>query len=195
MTNSSGVLVKVKSIGMTKKILKFSALMAFVALVVGFFLTFEGYKPKPSQDDNVLPPEQLNAIKTAGEDEENLKIFGMNTSKTTFDGTKLAVEDTLVGGGEEAKSGDVVNVHYTGWLTDGTKFDSSRDRGQPFSFTLGAGQVIQGWDQGVLGMKVGGKRKLVIPSQLGYGTSGVAGVIPANAVLLFEVELLKIPGS
>ena len=103
--------------------------------------------------------------------------------------TELKVEDLKVGDGHEAVSGKTVSVHYTGWLTDGTKFDSSVDRGQTFSFRLGAGQVIQGWDQGVSGMKVGGKRKLHIPSNLGYGTRGAAGVIPPNATLVFDVEL------
>ena len=178
---------------MLKKILKFSAILAGLAIIVGFLLTFEGYKPKPAQDDNTLPANQLNTIKAASENEENMKIFGTNTSsKTTFDGTKLVVEDETLGGGAEAQNGDTVKVHYTGWLTDGTEFDSSINRGQPFSFTLGAGQVIKGWDYGVVGMKVGGKRKLSIPSQLGYGTTGVAGVIPANAALIFEVELLDV---
>ena len=98
----------------------------------------------------------------------------------------------MVGTGDEAKKGKVVSVHYTGWLTDGKKFDSSKDRGQPFSFPLGAGHVIQGWDQGVVGMKVGGKRKLTIPAELGYGARGAAGVIPPNATLVFEVELLSV---
>ena len=96
------------------------------------------------------------------------------------------------GSGKEAKSGDTVDVHYTGWLKDGTKFDSSVDRGQPFSFPLGKGRVIKGWDEGVAGMKEGGKRKLIIPAELGYGDRGAGGVIPPNAELTFEVELLKV---
>jgi FKBP-type peptidyl-prolyl cis-trans isomerase len=104
----------------------------------------------------------------------------------------LQYEDLSGGGGAAAKAGDSVEVHYTGWLTDGTKFDSSVDRGRPFGFKLGAGKVIKGWDEGVAGMKVGGKRKLTIPAALGYGARGAAGVIPPNAVLVFEVELLKI---
>jgi FKBP-type peptidyl-prolyl cis-trans isomerase FkpA len=102
----------------------------------------------------------------------------------------LQYTDEVVGGGNAAGSGQTVSVHYTGWLTDGTKFDSSKDRGRPFEFKLGAGQVIRGWDEGVAGMKIGGKRKLVIPPTLGYGASGVGGVIPPNATLVFEVELL-----
>lgn len=108
----------------------------------------------------------------------------------------LQYQDTTVGTGAEAVAGQQVSVHYTGWLyadgKAGKKFDSSKDRGQPFRFGLGAGQVIQGWDEGVQGMKVGGTRQLVIPSDLGYGPRGAGGVIPPNATLLFEVELLGV---
>jgi len=104
----------------------------------------------------------------------------------------LVYEDIKVGKGAEAKAGDTVTVHYTGWLTNGTKFDSSKDRNEPFVFHLGAGGVIPGWDEGVQGMKVGGVRKLTIPPQLGYGASGAGGVIPPNATLVFEVELLGV---
>jgi FKBP-type peptidyl-prolyl cis-trans isomerase FkpA len=105
----------------------------------------------------------------------------------------LVIEEQKVGTGAEAKAGQKVSVHYTGWLTNGKKFDSSVDRGQPFQFGLGAGQVIKGWDQGVAGMKVGGKRKLTIPPELAYGAKGVGnGLIPPNSTLVFEVELLKV---
>jgi FKBP-type peptidyl-prolyl cis-trans isomerase len=104
----------------------------------------------------------------------------------------LTIEDLVVGTGDAAKSGQRVSVHYTGWTTDGKKFDSSKDRGQPFSFGLGRGEVIRGWDEGVAGMKVGGKRKLTIPPDLGYGSRGAGNVIPPNATLLFEVELLAV---
>jgi|SwirhisoilCB3_FD_contig_41_10073611_length_588_multi_3_in_0_out_0_1 FKBP-type peptidyl-prolyl cis-trans isomerase FkpA len=109
---------------------------------------------------------------------------------TTSSGLKYT--DEKVGTGAEAKAGQTVSVHYTGWLTDGKKFDSSKDRGQPFSFPLGGGRVIKGWDEGVQGMKVGGVRRLTIPPQLGYGPSGAGGVIPPNATLVFEVELLDV---
>jgi FKBP-type peptidyl-prolyl cis-trans isomerase FkpA len=104
----------------------------------------------------------------------------------------LIIDDITVGDGDEAKAGQTVSVHYTGWLTDGSKFDSSKDRNDPFEFGLGARQVISGWDEGVQGMKVGGTRKLTIPPNLGYGARGAGGVIPPNATLVFEVELLAI---
>ena len=105
---------------------------------------------------------------------------------------ELLIEDQTVGTGTEAVVGKTVDVHYTGWLTSGQKFDSSKDRGQPFSFPLGGGRVIQGWDKGVVGMKVGGKRKLTIPGDLAYGKRGFAGLIPPDATLVFEVELLSV---
>ncbi len=120
--------------------------------------------------------------------------FVQENAKTTKSGLKYV--DIKVGAGEEAIKGMKVTVHYTGWLyvngKRGAKFDSSVDRGQPFNFTLGASQVIKGWDEGVAGMKVGGKRELFIPPDLGYGARGAAGVIPPNATLDFEVELLKV---
>ena len=113
--------------------------------------------------------------------------------------TSLQIQDATVGAGAEATAGKTVTVHYTGWLYDpkaadrhGKKFDSSRDHGEPFQFRLGAGQVIRGWDEGVAGMKVGGKRTLIIPPQMGYGSRGAGSDIPPNSTLLFEVELLDV---
>jgi FKBP-type peptidyl-prolyl cis-trans isomerase FkpA len=116
---------------------------------------------------------------------------------TTMTASGLQYEEIKVGNGEEANAGVHVVVHYTGWLqnTDGSagkKFDSSKDRNDPFEFPLGAGHVIKGWDEGVQGMRVGGVRKLIIPSSLGYGARGAGGVIPPNATLIFEVELLGV---
>jgi len=110
----------------------------------------------------------------------------------TVTASGLKYVDLQEGTGDEARTGKTVEVHYTGWLENGTKFDSSKDRNQPFRFPLGAGHVIRGWDEGVAGMKVGGKRKLTIPADLGYGARGAGGVIPANATLVFEVELLGV---
>jgi len=115
-----------------------------------------------------------------------------NQDSTSFDIQGMKVEVVKQGSGEVAKTGDTVSVHYTGTLTNGTKFDSSVDRGTPFEFTLGQNRVIQGWELGVAGMKVGEKRKLTIPPELGYGAQSVGGVIPANSTLLFDVELLGI---
>ena len=126
-----------------------------------------------------------------------LTACGGNTENNSV--TQLIRQDDVVGTGAEAQSGQVVTVHYTGWLYDqtrpdrkGSKFDSSRDRNEPFSFNLGAGEVIRGWDEGVAGMKVGGRRTLTIPPDMGYGARGAGGVIPPNATLLFDVELLEV---
>lgn len=122
--------------------------------------------------------------------QENTKLdTNMNNSTQS---AKLVIEDTKLGTGTEVKSGDTVVMHYKGTLTDGTKFDSSYDRNEPFSTQIGVGQVIKGWDLGIPGMKIGGKRKLTIPSDLGYGSTGTGGVIPPNATLIFEVELIDI---
>ena len=118
-------------------------------------------------------------------------LQGATMSQTTT-ASGLQYEDIKLGEGDPATAGKTVAVHYTGWLTNGKKFDSSKDRGQPFEFPLGGGRVIKGWDEGVQGMKVGGVRKLTIPASLGYGSRGAGGVIPPDATLVFEVELLKI---
>ena len=118
-------------------------------------------------------------------------VLAMSASRAEY----LEVEDVTVGVGQAAQSGDAISVHYTGWLASGKKFDSSRDRGTPFSFRLGSGQVIQGWDRGLIGMQVGGVRRLTIPPEQGYGNREVGGgLIPPNSTLIFEVELLNIDG-
>ena len=120
-------------------------------------------------------------------------------TKVTGDGVKtdsgLLYWDIKVGTGEEAKSGDKVKVHYTGWFTSGKKFDSSVDAQQPYSFTLGQGNVIKGWDEGVAGMKVGGKRQLRIPPELAYGEQGFKNIVPPNATLIFDVQLLAVTAA
>jgi FKBP-type peptidyl-prolyl cis-trans isomerase FkpA len=127
---------------------------------------------------------------TAGEGmAADLQIDPASLTKTA---SGLQYQDVTTGSGAEATPGQVAVVHYTGWLTDGTKFDSSRDRGEPFAFPVGGGQVIAGWDEGVAGMKVGGRRKLVIPPDLGYGAGGSPPVIPPASTLVFDVELLEV---
>lgn len=127
-------------------------------------------------------------------------VFFMISNRQASPETGVRVEgleltDLIVGTGAEAAAGDVIAVHYTGVLSDGTKFDSSYDRGQPFVFQLGTGQVIRGWDLGLEGMRIGGKRKLVVRPELAYGERGVGNIIPPNATLIFEVELLAIQGK
>lgn len=117
-------------------------------------------------------------------------LLSTNSMVTTDSG--LQYEVLTKGKGDAVKNGDLASMHYTGWLDDGTKFDSSVDRGQPFEFMVGAGQVIQGWDEGVEGMLTGEKRKLIIPAELGYGAAGAGGVIPGGATLTFDVELMEI---
>lgn len=117
--------------------------------------------------------------------------LGVDLAKMTKTPSGLAYRDVRVGSGTTAKAGQTVSVQYTGWLPDGSKFDSSRDRNEPFEFPLGAGQVIRGWDEGVAGMRIGGRRLLVIPPSLGYGAAG-SGPIPPNSTLVFDVELLGV---
>jgi FKBP-type peptidyl-prolyl cis-trans isomerase len=120
------------------------------------------------------------------------KEADVNDPELTKAASGLKYKDLEAGTGATARKGQTAVVHYTGWLVDGTKFDSSLDRGEPFEFELGAGNVIKGWDEGVAGMKAGGTRRLVVPPDLGYGANGAGGVIPPNATLIFEVKLLQL---
>ncbi|MBN1148474.1 MAG: FKBP-type peptidyl-prolyl cis-trans isomerase [Anaerolineales bacterium] len=150
--------------------LAIAAFFLLIVAIVAYFAFFRDSAPQPASQANCTPGDE-QVITTS---------------------TGLQYQELLVCPGVEAAAGDTVSVHYTGWLEDGAKFDSSLDRGAPFEFTLGAGMVIKGWDEGVAGMTPGSKRKLTIPAGLAYGSKGAGGVIPPDATLIFEVELLEI---
>ena len=156
----------------------------FIIIII-LVIIFGVYFLSGNKEENNSQNENQNQIM----ENENQEI---NQEQEQNKSQKLEIEVLQQGEGVETKNGDKVKVHYVGTLEDGTKFDSSVDRGTPFEFTLGIGQVIQGWDLGVLGMKIGEKRKLTIPSDLGYGSSGAGNLIPPHAILIFEVELLEI---
>jgi FKBP-type peptidyl-prolyl cis-trans isomerase FkpA len=164
----------------------------FLAVVVGGFIYFAANTT--SQEEPRFDENELLDFDTLGLNQQTQGSENVQTEESEviyMDTDQLQMEDIVVGTGEEAEPGRSATVHYEGTLTNGNKFDSSYDRGQPFTFNLGAGQVIQGWDIGVAGMKVGGKRKLIIPAQLGYGSQGTGG-IPPNSTLIFTVELLGV---
>lgn len=171
------------------------SLVGVVFLVVVGYFAITGIIENKEGNKALLTPSPVATITTSAEPIATTQAT--DSAKTRMDDKttqtdKLVIEDQVVGTGAEAVAGKNITVNYTGTLTNGIKFDSSFDHGQPFSFTLGAGQVIAGWDQGFAGMKIGGKRKLTIPPSLGYGSAGAAGVIPPNATLIFVVELLKV---
>lgn len=149
-----------------------------VLIVVGVLAAFVYFSQPQTGDQNSVSSEAVTGP------DPNFEVM-----KTDLG---LEYQELVVGGGETADSGDTVAVHYTGWLTDGTKFDSSLDRESPFTFTIDRGSVIRGWHEGIKGMKVGGKRRLIIPSDLAYGDDGYAGVIPPKATLIFDVEVVEI---
>lgn len=156
----------------------------FTVLLVGLIL------PGCSKTDNAVE-QTAPQVKVEENPKANLQSNAGSSQKVTTE-TGLQYEDTVIGTGKSPEPGQKVSVHYTGWLLDGTKFDSSVDRGQPFQFPIGQRQVIRGWDEGVMTMKVGGKRRLTIPSDLAYGDSGFGDVIPPGATLVFDVELLDV---
>ena len=185
-----------------------SSNLVIVLVAVGVMLVMAGCpKPQPAGDAEVNPeqtavpvPGEPTADSVATPDTPADTVATDDPAETAEEATAgmittdsgLQYEDLVVGDGAEAVVGKTVYVHYTGWLEDGTKFDSSLDHGDKFDFPLGGGRVIPGWDEGVQGMKVGGKRKLVIPSDLAYGAAGAGGVIPPNATLTFEIELFEV---
>jgi FKBP-type peptidyl-prolyl cis-trans isomerase FkpA len=162
-------------------VLKQSSRWLIVGLVVSALVGLAGCSSTPQASN---PQTSTSAPTTSGEPAA--------APGKVPDVTELKIEDMVVGTGAEAASGKAVSVHYTGWLANGTEFDSSVDRGTPLQFWLGQGDVIRGWDEGLVGMKVGGKRRLTIPPELGYGAKGSGGVIPANATLVYDVELMSV---
>jgi len=179
-------------------------LISLVIVIIGAGVYIINNRPKEAQNQtNNLNQTSQNISTNNTKPEANNKPTMSDTTATTpkeevkslpavTTASGLIIEDTAVGTGTEVKSGDIVKIHYTGKLTDGTVFDSSVPRNQPFETPIGKGLVIQGWDEGVVGMKVGGKRKLTIPPDLGYGARGAGAAIPPNSTLIFELELLDV---
>lgn len=171
---------------------KLAIVIAVVVVVAGAW--YWGRKSNPSVEPmpSPTPTPEVSASPTASPSPNGSPTATPVPGKLIKLPSGLEIQTLVPGTGAEVKSGDTVAVNYLGTLTDGKKFDSSYDRGQPFAFQVGAGKVIKGWDEGLVGMKVGEKRKLIIPPSLGYGAAGAGGVIPPNATLIFEVELLAI---
>ncbi len=185
-----------------KKLMSTVCVVSLLALMCAS-VTLADDKPDSSKTEAVKATETAKEVKAEAVKADTVKTTSavkpthavagkMEKQDTVTTASGLKYIDIKVGNGAVPKAGQVVEVHYTGWLTDGKKFDSSKDRNKPFSFPLGQGRVIKGWDEGLSTMKVGGVRRLIIPPQLGYGTSGAGGVIPPNATLVFEVEFLGI---
>jgi len=164
-------------------------LIVLVGVLVVLTRMMETQNGDSNHEEHAVPTETQKSQPAKSPSKARTSVDESAKTITTPSGLKY--QDLQEGTGAQPKIGDTVVVHYTGWLTDGTKFDSSLDRGEPFEFKLGAGEVIKGWDMGVATMKVGGKRKLIVPPELGYGAQG-RGPIPPDAILIFEVELLEI---
>lgn len=171
-------------------------IFALIAVAVFFAAAwhFSGLRSETKEDTSESDLSFDTGVSVSGERAQTAETaVNKNNTKPMEQATELKVEITQEGTGDRVtKKGDTIGVHYTGMLTDGTKFDSSLDRGEPFEFQLGAGMVIRGWDEGLVGMKVGEKRRLTIPASMGYGERGTGGVIPPNATLVFETELISI---
>lgn len=167
--------------------------MRLTMFAVALLILFASAVSAPAADPAPAAPEKSPAkVGEPAANEKGAASAPATKVETITTPSGLQYVELKVGDGKVAAAGQSVKVHYTGWLTDGKKFDSSVDRGEPFVFPLGGGHVIKGWDEGVAGMKIGGKRKLIIPSKLGYGDRGAGGLIPPGATLVFEVELLGI---
>ena len=177
---------------MTKNIVPLLIVLAVVLSgVAGIFLLSNQKSAQPDINFNPTPiPSPTSGIINNNSPKISVTPINMNDFQTTPDGLKI--HDEVVGQGQEVKSGDTVTVNYSGYLENGTKFDSSYDRNAPFTTQIGVGQVIKGWDEGIVGMKAGGKRKLIIPSSLGYGAQGAGNSIPPNSTLVFDVELIGV---
>lgn len=175
--------------------------ITITTLAVGFSPVAFSEDSATAPAGDVKSPDTTEKVPDAKEDKKADKKAAKKAAKKAdkkpgkmADVKALKIDEVKKGSGSEAKAGNTVTVHYTGWLINGTKFDSSVDRGTPFTFHLGKGEVIPGWDKGVAGMKVGGKRKLHIPPDLGYGANGAPPVIPPNSTLVFDVELIEVKG-
>lgn len=171
--------------------MKKSTIIIIAIIIVALILFLIRKEKAGAPTDESLPDEQTGQVEKNTGDGQDQQVEGSNkiNTKPMELETKITKEGT---GDRNVRAGDTISVHYTGKLEDGTKFDSSIDRGTPFTFTIGQGQVIQGWEQGILSMKIGEKRTLTIPSELGYGSRGAGNVIPPNATLIFDVELISI---